>query len=90
MSEQKLEDYKKSIDPLKGFTVPNRWEEGIDHHNEAIKLVELIGDVSFCHYDDFMCIKTGGDGDNGEALAYMLDDLIDAGIVEIKIKEAIK
>jgi hypothetical protein len=31
--------------------------------------------------------KFGGDGDNGETLAYIIDDLIDHGLIEIKLKE---
>jgi hypothetical protein len=72
------------------FKVLDRWEEGIDNHEESIRLARLIGDVDFEHYSDSFCLKFGGDGDNGETLAYILDDLIDAGLIEIKIKEQSK
>lgn len=65
------EDYKKA-DEL-GLTELNRWEDGIDHHEMSERLVKFMADHDFNDYDDGMCIKTGGDGDNGEHMMYLMD-----------------
>jgi len=60
-----------------------RWEEGHPHHVEAEQLIRLVDKLDDeCYLD----LKMGGDGDLGETLAYYLDELIDRGLIEIKIK----
>lgn len=51
----------------------NRWEDGIDHHSMSKRLVEFMADHDFNDYNDSMCIKIGGDGDNGEHMMYITD-----------------
>lgn len=65
--------------------IKDRWSQGINHEPGTIELIKLIGEMDFHHFGDYFCIKTGGDGDNGESLAYILDALIENGLVEIKI-----
>lgn len=65
------EDYKKA-DQL-GLTELNRWEDGIDHHPMSNRLVRFMADHDFNDYNDSLCIKVGGDGDNGEHLMYLMD-----------------
>ena len=65
--------------------IKDRWSDGVDHEPQSIKLVELIGRMDFIHFGDSLCLKTGGDGDNGETLAYVIDALIENGLVEITI-----
>lgn len=67
--------------------IKDRWSDGVDHEPGAIELVELMGLMDFENFDDHFCIKTGGDGDNGEALAYILDALIENGLVTITIHD---
>lgn len=62
--------------------VEQRWENGVDHHPEAIGLVKKINKLDTESLLDF---KTGGDGDIGETVAYFLDELIDRGIISITI-----
>ncbi len=64
-------DYKKANEL--GLTELNRWEDGIDHHPMSERIVRFMADHDFNDYDDNMCIKMGGDGDNGEHLMYLLD-----------------
>lgn len=66
----------------------DRWEEGVDHEPEADALARLIGDMDFEHFGDSFCFKFGGDGDNGECLAYILDALIENGLIKIQIMES--
>jgi hypothetical protein len=55
----------------------NRWSEGIPHHPASEWLVEKIAEVDFQFYGDYFCWKVGGDGDNGESLMYIIDDILD-------------
>jgi hypothetical protein len=55
----------------------------VDHEPESEKLVDLIAQMDFEHFDDALRIKVGGDGDNGETLAYILDALIENGLIKI-------
>lgn len=49
------------------------WEEGIEHDPRAERLARFIGELDYTYGGDALCLKFGGDGDNGEHLAYMLD-----------------
>lgn len=64
-------DYKKAKEL--GLTSINRWEDGIDHHPMSERIVRFLADHDFHDYDDFFCWKVGGDGDNGEFLAFQMD-----------------
>lgn len=58
--------------------IDERWEKGMDHHPESEALVRLCAEIDFQLNGDSMCLKFGGDGDNGEAFAYLLDIIFDA------------
>lgn len=51
----------------------HRWEDGIDHHPMSERIVRFMAEHDIYDYDDHMCIKVGGDGDNGEHLMYLMD-----------------
>jgi len=53
-----------------------RWENGIPHRQESVALYRRIEALDFENGDRF-CFKSGGDGDNGEHLMYLLDILFD-------------
>jgi hypothetical protein len=46
--------------------------DGDDHHEKSIELYKFIAKVDFDQCNDSFCFKSGGDGDNGELLMYML------------------
>lgn len=50
-----------------------RWAEGIDHDQRSSNLGRALGEINYRLMDDSMCLKFGGDGDNGEELLYALD-----------------
>ena len=50
-----------------------RWENGVAHHPKSEELYKAIEKIDFEIGGDFFCWKSGGDGDNGEALMYELD-----------------
>lgn len=52
--------------------INKRWEEGIDHHPKAYEIAKAIGELDYKLGGDYFCFKFGGDGDNGEHLAYLL------------------
>ncbi len=55
------------------MTIADRWQQGIPHDSRSIELYTAIADIDFKENDDHFCFKSGGDGDNGEALMYLLD-----------------
>lgn len=59
-------------------TPTQRWMDGDDHHPESERLVRAMADMDFKHNKDSMCIKVGGDGDNGELMMYLLDMVFEA------------
>ena len=59
------------------YDIDNRWENGIDHHPKSIALYKRIADIDYKHGYDSFVFKSGGDGDNGEQLMYLLDIIFD-------------
>lgn len=55
------------------YDINKRWQEGIPHHPNSIELMNRISNIDFVWMDDYFCWKTGGDGDNGEAMMYLMD-----------------
>jgi len=52
----------------------DRWEAGLDHDPRSEALYRFLADYDLEFGDDSMGFKAGGDGDNGEALMYLLDE----------------
>lgn len=65
------EDYVKI--PGVEYDINTRWEQGIPHHPKSIELFESIQDIDYVFGDDSFHWKSGGDGDNGEQLMYLMD-----------------
>lgn len=51
----------------------DRWEEGVEHHLKSLELMRFIAEYDFKDEGDYFCWKTGGDGDNGESLMFLMD-----------------
>ena len=66
-----MKDYNKAKGL--GLTDKDRWEDGIEHHPMSDRIVRFMATHDFKDYNDSMCIKVGGDGDNGEQLMYLMD-----------------
>ncbi len=58
---------------MKKLTINERWEQGVPHDPRAEALARAIAQIDFEENGDRFCFKFGGDGDNGEELAYLLD-----------------
>ena len=67
----KNKDYIKAKEL--GLTSLNRWEDGIEHHPMSNRLIKFLIEHDFNDNGDYFCFKFGGDGDNGETLAYLMD-----------------
>jgi hypothetical protein len=57
----------------KELTVDQRWERGIEHDPRSVAIYESIEDIDYKLGGDRFGFKSGGDGDNGEDLMYLLD-----------------
>ena len=55
------------------MTIAERWEKGIEHDPRSVEIYRAVAAIDFEQNDDYFCWKSGGDGDNGEALMYLLD-----------------
>jgi hypothetical protein len=64
VNDDKKIDYKHEKD---------RWENGVEHHPMSVKLMEWMMDIDLHAYKDYLCLKAGGDGDNGEHLMFLMD-----------------
>ena len=53
--------------------VNKRWEHGINHHPKSKEIIKALAELDYHLTNDFLSIKTGGDGDNWEAMMYLLD-----------------
>lgn len=56
------------------LTPAERWEQGIEHDARSREIYSFISDYDWKFNDDSLNLKAGGDGDNGEALMYLLDE----------------
>lgn len=51
----------------------DRWEQGIPHDRRSVEIYRAIAEIDFNEAGDSFGFKSGGDGDNGETLMYLLD-----------------
>ncbi len=70
-----MSDYERA--KAAGLTQADRWSEGRDHHPMSERVVRFLAEHDFHDYGDSFSWKCGGDGDNGETLAYQLDALFE-------------
>jgi hypothetical protein len=69
--------------------VHKRWEQGVGHRNESMNMALMLAFADWQFLDGALDLRFGGDGDNGEVLAYLFDILFDAReALELKIPEA--
>ena len=55
------------------LTLNQRWEQGVAHDPRSVHLYRSIADIDCKEGGDYFDFKSGGDGDNGEHLMYLLD-----------------
>jgi hypothetical protein len=66
-----MNDYQKAR--AAGLIRTDRWEERLDHHPMAERLVRFLSEHDLRDYGLHFDWRAGGDGDNGEALMYQMD-----------------
>jgi hypothetical protein len=54
--------------------VERRWEAGIEHHPFSVKLMAHMKKMDVSNSAD---LRTGGDGDLGETLMYLMDSFFE-------------
>ena len=59
------------------YDIGKRWETGMGHHPKSIALFKRINEIDWVWGGDSFCWESGGDGDNGETLMYLLDVIFD-------------
>jgi hypothetical protein len=74
--------YEKAVEL--GLTKLNRWEDGIEHHDQSVQLMEFLKEHDYKDNGDYFCFKLGGDGDNGETLMYLMDAFFEARDAQAK------
>jgi hypothetical protein len=75
--EDKIKKLPYSLNGIE-TNVTKRWEEGIPHHPESKQIIESLATWDFVHGGEYLCVKIGGDGDNGEHMMYLLDIYFEA------------
>lgn len=55
------------------YDVNKRWESGTPHHPKSLELMRRVDELDWELLKGHFDFKTGGDGDNGETLMYLLD-----------------
>ena len=75
MTNRKMSAEQKKYKKVAGvdYDINRRWEKGTEHHPRAVELADKLGELDYLFQNDSLCLKFGGDGDNGEALLYILD-----------------
>ncbi len=58
--------------------VARRWEAGEEHKPEVIDLIHAMRHIDTDNAAEYT-LEMGGDGDEGETIAYLLDELIETG-----------
>lgn len=53
--------------------INDRWENGIPHDKRSVDLYKSIARIDYKYCSDSFDFTSGGDGDNGETLMYILD-----------------
>ena len=61
--------------------INKRREQGVPHHPCSEALVKAMQFVDGKYCDGMFDIETGGDGDNGESLLYLLDIIFEAQFI---------
>lgn len=55
-----------------------RWEKGIVHDTRSEEIYKFMAALDYEHCSDSLCLTSGGDGDNGEQIMYLLDCYFEA------------
>ena len=59
--------------PIIETNINTRWELGLPHHPKSLAMLQDLNALDFALLNGYFDFRTGGDGDNGETLMYLLD-----------------
>lgn len=71
--EDQIRDRDKILSDSEQKKSVDRWALGIPHNHRSMALFQSIAKIDFEEFGDSFGFKSGGDGDNGETLMYILD-----------------
>ena len=69
----RLKSYEYHTVVRQKLGVEERWAQGFPHDPRSEKIARGIAKIDYEQCSDSMCLKFGGDGDNGETMLYLLD-----------------
>jgi hypothetical protein len=70
--------------------IGKRWEDGTDHHPEAEQIIRDMDRIDWAFNNGSTDIRTGGDGDYGEQLLYLLSIVLEARDKGLTVDDLIK
>ena len=62
------------LEPKVTIPVEKRWEDGVDHDSRSKELYKFMEAYDFKFNGDSLDLSSGGDGDIGETLMYLMDE----------------
>lgn len=74
MNSAEFLEFAKKIGALR----KDRWEKGIPHHPRSEELLEFMDKADWLLNSGALDLKSGGDGDIGENMMYLMDAFFDA------------
>ena len=74
---------------IPGIEYGDRWSQGIPHDTRSIELYKRIEQLDFEINNDYFRFKSGGDGDNGEILMYLLDTYFEEKDAKTRVSESV-
>jgi len=67
---------EESVPVIQTIDPETRWEDGVDHDPRTEELWDWLQeyDRKFCGYEYSDLLSSGGDGDPGEGIMYLIDE----------------
>lgn len=74
MTSKKNNEQMQPVEVKATILPENRWEQGVDHDERTYSIYRFMQEYDHKFNDSELNLKSGGDGDNGETLMYLLDE----------------
>lgn len=62
------------VDVVQTISPDERWEQGLDHDERSEEIFEFMKRYDLTFNEGTLDLKSGGDGDVGEELMYLMDE----------------
>lgn len=74
MTSKKSNKQMQPVEVKATILPEDRWEQGVDHDERTYSIYRFLQEYDHKFNDSELDLKSGGDGDNGETLMYLLDE----------------